>query len=104
MMDAVNARWSLPEELQQLALGGDHEVAAEPIGWFKRDVASFLQVLPGAVLPGGLGGARAQARANKGSAIDAMDLVTICRHMELDAAHRVRENLKRSAACPTRSL
>jgi HPt (histidine-containing phosphotransfer) domain-containing protein len=104
MMDAVNAGWSLPEVLQQLALGGDHEAVAELIALFKQDAASRLQVWRGAVLRGDLGVAGTPAHTIKRSAIQigAMNLVTSCRHMEkLDAAHH---NLEGRAACPVRSL
>jgi HPt (histidine-containing phosphotransfer) domain-containing protein len=97
MFDAVNAGWIVPEELQNLALGGDQDVVHELIALFKEDVAARLELLRQAVAEGDLCTVKAQAHTIKGSAIQmgAVHLVTTCRHLELDAANDVKENLDR---------
>lgn|SRR6185295_16652979 len=100
MIETANSGWTLPEELHQLAVGGDQEVVEELIALFKQDVGERLQVLREAVRTGDIAIVGAQAHAIKGSAIQmgAFNLVTTCRHMELDAAHHVTENLRRLMA------
>ena len=97
MIDALTTGWVLPEEIELLALSGDHEVVGELIALFKQDVAARLQVLRDAVMSGDIPAAGAQAHTIKGSAIQmgALNLVGTCRHMELDASNHVTENLER---------
>jgi HPt (histidine-containing phosphotransfer) domain-containing protein len=80
-----------------LALSGDTQTVGELISLFKEDVAARLQVLREAVMTGDLATSGAQAHSIKGSAVQmgALHLAATCRHMELDAANHVTENLPR---------
>jgi HPt (histidine-containing phosphotransfer) domain-containing protein len=97
MTNMVNAGWVMPEDLHHLTRTGGRSVVVELIDLFKQDVASRLQALRHSVKVGDLSAAAAQAHTIKGSAIQmgAHNLVTTCRHLELDAAHNVIENLER---------
>jgi HPt (histidine-containing phosphotransfer) domain-containing protein len=96
-MHAVKAEWALPPELHHLARTGGPQVIEDLIELFKVDVAQRLQVLRDSVARGDLPLAAQQAHAIKGSAVQmgAHNLVTTCKHLELDAAHHVTENLER---------
>ena len=97
MMHAANAGWVLPDELHHLAKAGGPKVIEGLIEIFKQDVGQRLRVLRNAIEAGDLATAAAQAHTIKGSAIQmgAYNLVTTCKHLELDAAHHVSENLDR---------
>ena len=96
-MQTANAGWDLPEELHHLAQAGGQKVIEDVIGLFKKDVRERLQGLRQAVATGDLAAASLQAHKIRVSAIQmgAYNLATTCKHMELDAAHQVTENLKR---------
>src|SRR6266545_6454502 len=100
MIGTVNAGWVLPEELESLAEGGDQEVVKELIALFKEDVAERMRLLREAAATGNLALVRAQAHTIKGSAdqLGAGNLATTCRHLELDAAHHLADNLERLVA------
>ena len=97
MFGASGKGWVLPEELRYLALSGDTQVVGELIALFKKDVAARLQLLREAVMTDDLATGAAQAHSIKGSAVQmgALQLAATCRHMELDAANHVKENLQR---------
>jgi HPt (histidine-containing phosphotransfer) domain-containing protein len=61
------------------------------------DVACRIELLRQALAARDFPTVAAQARAIQGiaAAMQAVDLVTTCRHLELDAAHEVGENLER---------
>ena len=96
MIDALHTGWVLPGDLRDLALCGDTKVVGELIALFKKDVAVRLQVLREAVMTGDLATSGAQAHTIKGSGVQmgALHLAATCRHMELDAANHVTENLE----------
>ena len=96
MADRVNG-WSLPGKLQPLALTGGHGKVTELAAIFKREAACRLDLLRNALSAGDYSAVAIHAGAIKGSAIliDAASLITTCRHLELDAAHHVTENLER---------
>jgi HPt (histidine-containing phosphotransfer) domain-containing protein len=97
MIDALGNGWVLPAELRHLALSGDTQAVGQLIALFKEDVAARLQVLRQAVITGDLAAGGAQAHSIQGSALQmgALQLAATCRHIELDAAHHVTENLPR---------
>ena len=97
MIHTANAGWVLPAELHHLAQSGGRKDIEELIALFKEDMGKRLQVLRTAIESGEVTTVGAQAHAIKGSAIQmgAHNLVTTCKHMELDAAHHVTENLER---------
>ncbi|MCU1237261.1 MAG: Hpt protein [Candidatus Solibacter sp.] len=97
MAHTANAGWVLPAELHHLAQSGGEKVIEELIELFKQDVGERLHVLRKAVESGDLVTAASQAHSIKGSALQmgAVNLVTTCKHVELDAAHHVSENLER---------
>ena len=97
MIDAADPGGVLSEECQKQAFGGGQDTVGELIAVFKRDVAARLRALRKAVMAGDIAAAGAQAQSIKGIAIQigAVNLITTCRHLELDAAHHVTENLKR---------
>jgi HPt (histidine-containing phosphotransfer) domain-containing protein len=88
MADTVNG-WSLPEDLPQLAFGSDQTEMA--------DITSRLQELRQAMMEGDLTAIVQHARGLKACAVrrKAAGLAATCRHLELDAAHQVTENLER---------
>jgi HPt (histidine-containing phosphotransfer) domain-containing protein len=100
MTNLVNAGWVMPDDLHHLTRTGSRSTVVELIDLFKQDVASRLQSLRDAVMSGDLAAAASQAHTIKGSAIQmgAHNLVATCRHLELDAAHNVTENLERLLA------
>jgi HPt (histidine-containing phosphotransfer) domain-containing protein len=97
MTDTANAGWVLPEDLHHLARNGGQRVVQDLIELFQQDVAHRLHLLREAVRNGDLAIVGLEAHSIKGSAVQlgANNLVATCRHMELDAAHRVTENLQR---------
>ena len=96
-MQTAKAGWVLPEELHHLASAAGRQTIEDLIELFKQDVAERLQVLREAVEAGDLATAARQAHTIKGSAVQmgASNLVMTCKHLELDAAHHVTENLER---------
>jgi HPt (histidine-containing phosphotransfer) domain-containing protein len=97
MTQTANAGWVLPAELHHLVQTGGHEVIADLIELFKQDVGQRLQALRQAVANGDMVAAAQQAHTIKGSAVQmgAHNLVTTCRHLELDAINHVTANLDR---------
>ncbi len=76
--------WSLPEELQQLALDGGADVVAEVIAVFQEDTASRLDVLREAIRNGNCNVIRAEGHALKGSSaqVGVVDMARMCFQME----------------------
>jgi len=76
--------WTLPDELQQLALDGGADVVADVIAVFQEDTASRLEVLRNAVRNGDCTTIRAEGHAIKGSSsqLGASAMARLCFQME----------------------
>ena len=76
--------WSLPEELQQLALDGGADVVAEVIAVFQEDTAARLDVLREAIHNGNCNVIRSEGHALKGSSaqVGVVDMARMCAQME----------------------
>jgi histidine phosphotransfer protein HptB len=80
--------WKLPDELRQMAEGGDVEVVREVLTIFRTDTATRLQSIQAALASGNSAQVRMQAHTIKGSAsqVGAMGLAELCRRIEREAA------------------
>jgi HPt (histidine-containing phosphotransfer) domain-containing protein len=76
--------WTLPDELQQLALDGGADVVADVIAVFQEDTASRLEVLRKAIRDGNCTTIRAEGHALKGSSsqLGASAMARLCFQME----------------------
>lgn len=82
--------WTLPDALQELAVGGDREIVSEVLTLFQSDTQCRLSVLRKAVESGDRKRVRLQAHSLKGSAVQvgAAAMADSCREMELTAEAR----------------
>jgi histidine phosphotransfer protein HptB len=82
--------WTLPDALQELALGGEQDIVAEVLALFQSDTQCRLGTLRAAVESDDRPRVRAQAHSLKGSAVQvgATVLADSCREMELAAEAR----------------
>lgn len=82
--------WTLPDALQELALGGEWDIVAEVLTLFQSDTQSRLGILREAVQSGDRRRVRSQAHSLKGSAVQvgAGWLADSCREMEQTAEAR----------------
>ena len=94
-METVEAGWTLPRELRELAEGGDESVVEELIAMFKDDVGERLEGLRHSIRAHDFSAISTQAHSIKGSALQmgAGNLMALCRHIELDASHHIPQNL-----------
>jgi HPt (histidine-containing phosphotransfer) domain-containing protein len=76
--------WTLPEELQQLALDGGADLVADVIAVFQQDSASRLEVLREAIRNQDCKEIRAEGHALKGSSsqLGATEMARLCFQME----------------------
>jgi HPt (histidine-containing phosphotransfer) domain-containing protein len=83
-----SSEWQLPEELRQMAEGGDSEIVLEVLSVFQTDTASRLRTLQAALAAGDMAQVRTQAHSIKGSAsqVGALGLAAVCQSIEHEAA------------------
>jgi HPt (histidine-containing phosphotransfer) domain-containing protein len=82
-----SGEWSLPEELRQMAEGGDSEIVVEVLTVFQSDTAKRIQALETALAGGDTAVVRTQAHSIKGSAsqVGAAGLAALCQRIERTA-------------------
>ena len=90
-----SGEWKLPDELRQMAEGGDVEIVLEVLSVFQTDTATRLRSLQAGLAAGNTAQVKTQAHSIKGSAsqVGALGIAALCQRIEHEAVQGQSEAL-----------